>query len=77
MVDYSFVIISRTVEWKEGYVHHFCDVDCRGTRGVVWYGMTRPRHASGLPKRRTETELRARVSYILEVLKKRITVTAY
>jgi hypothetical protein len=34
--------------------------------GVVWYGMTRPRHASGLPKRSTETEARADVSYILD-----------
>lgn len=37
-----------------GYVHLFWDVDCRGTRGVVWYGTTRPRHASGLPQQKPE-----------------------
>lgn len=48
-------------------MHHFWDVDCRGTRGVVWYGMTRPRHASGLLNGGQETEARAGASYILRL----------
>jgi hypothetical protein len=66
MVDYSLVIISRLWNGRKDMCISSGMLTVAEPAGVVWYGMTRPRHASGLPKRSTETEARADVSYILD-----------